>query len=28
MEKAKAERREAETKSHMGTNPYSSKKLD
>jgi len=28
MEKAKSERRAAETKSHMGTNPYSNKKLD
>jgi putative FmdB family regulatory protein len=28
MDKATTERREAEAKSHMGTNPYSSKKLD
>lgn len=28
MEKAKAERRAAESKSHMGTNPYNSRKLD
>ncbi|NIQ16892.1 MAG: hypothetical protein GTO02_21665 [Candidatus Dadabacteria bacterium] len=28
MEKAKSERREAEAKSHMGSNPYKSKKLD
>ena len=28
MEKAKSERRVAESKSHMGTNPYGSKKLD
>lgn len=28
MENAKATRRAAESKSHMGTNPYSSKKLD
>ncbi len=28
MNKAKGERRAAESKSHMGTNPYSSKKLD
>ena len=28
MEKAKTERREAEGKSHMGKNPYNSKKLN
>ena len=28
MEDAKACRRDAEAKSHMGTNPYNSKKLD
>ena len=28
MENAKATRRAAESKSHMGTNPYNSKKLD
>lgn len=28
MENAKAERRAAEAQSHMGANPYSSKKLD
>lgn len=28
MEKAKSERRSAESKSHMGNNPYGSKKLD
>lgn len=28
MEKAKTERRNAESKSHMGKNPYKSKKLD
>ena len=28
MENAKAERRAAQSKSHMGTNPYKNKKLD
>jgi|SRR5581483_3949710 len=28
MEKAKNDRRAAESKSHMGTNPYKNKKLD